>query len=773
MSIRKSKYVDLKTNGKLFPSWVMANFKKYKLPDIIKQDDDPCNRKTKNELRLYQKIMASFLDYRGPYRDILLYHGLGSGKTGNAINIYNMLYNYTPGWNVFILLRATLKDHPWMDDLQKFLTKEEYEFRFKNIIFISYDSPIADRQFMDAVKNADTSKRSLYIIEEAHNFIRNVYTNISSKQGRRAQTIYDYILQDKKENEGVRVVALSATPAVNTPYELALLFNLLRPGSFPRSEAQFNQMFLTASGFKTINPATKNLFQRRILGLVSYYIGSTPDTFASKNLNYVDIEMSEYQEDIYSYFEDIEITMEKNMMKKKNKNSSSSYKSYTRQSCNFVFPPLNQNVTGENRPRPNKFKISEKEAQKLEEGKDQLKNIKGSDSVLNVQKYLKSLELYINSFDDYLLEHSEMDKKEKHNILVDFENYKKYDNFNEFHKKEPKKSNLYDAMHKCSAKMICIIFNLLKSQGPVLVYSNYVLMEGLEIFKIYLKYFGFSAYENINKGKDFFRYIEYHGGISKEQRSKNIIDFNNVENITGKNIKIIMISPAGAEGLSLENTRQVHLMEPYWHEVRMNQMIGRAIRYCSHKNLPQKDRQVDVFRYKSIRSKNNKWTTDQIIEDLARSKDSLIQSFLDTLKEAAVDCNLFKSHNMMVDEYKCFQFEEPSLFDEQIGPAFKDEIADDMEINNGLNNINSQIVRIKARKISAVKQLHKDDSDKPSYSKPQDYWFNADTNIIYDFEMKYPIGKVGYDVDGLPLKLDDNTYIITHVIPIPMIEEVE
>ena len=38
--------------------------------------------------------MADFLDYRGPYRDALLYHNLGSGKTASAINIYNMLYNF-------------------------------------------------------------------------------------------------------------------------------------------------------------------------------------------------------------------------------------------------------------------------------------------------------------------------------------------------------------------------------------------------------------------------------------------------------------------------------------------------------------------------------------------------------------------------------------------------------------------------------------------------------------------------------------------------------
>ena len=151
-----------------------------------------------------------------------------------------------------------------------------------------------------------------------------------------------------------------------------------------------------------------------------------------------------------------------------------------------------------------------------------------------------------------------------------------------------------------------MIFIILVSKGPVLVYSNYVLVEGLDIFKIYLAQFGFSKYENDNAGTNGFRYIEFHGGIKKPERKINVGIFNNKDNKTGSIVKIIMISPAGAEGLSLQNVRQVHIMEPYWHEVRITQMIGRAIRQCSHKMLPMKERHVDVYRYKCIlKSKND------------------------------------------------------------------------------------------------------------------------------------------------------------------------
>jgi len=765
MSKRQNSYIDLKTNGRLFPSWILKNFSKYKLPDIMKKDDvDPCVRPDeKLEMRKYQEFLTKYLDYNSPYRDILVYHGLGSGKTATAINIYNMLYNYNPGWNVFVLLKATLKDYPWLSDLNVWLSKEEKEFRMRNIIFISYDSPIADKQFLEAMKNSDSSKKSMYIIEEAHNFIRNVYSNINSKQGKRAQVVYDYIINDKKDNEGVRVVLLSGTPAINTPYELALIFNLLRPNIFPKSEATFNQIYVSSSGYQKLNDSHKNMFQRRILGLVSYYYGSTPDVYASKMLHYLDIPMSDYQSEIYTHFEEVEAAMAR--QNKSKKGSMQKYMSYTRQSCNFVFPQVNQWVTGEGRPRPNKFKVSESEADLMEKARDK----KGGeiDKNANAKKYLNELNKYVDAFDDYLDGINIGDKSKGYTINDDIEKFhKEYnDDYELFHKKNENKSKMYEALYKSSSKFLYVIFNILKSKGPVLVYSNYVLVEGLQIFKVYLKYFGFGSYKD-EKSKDNYRYTEYHGGIDEKDRKNNLVGFNLKENIYGKIIKIIMISAAGAEGLSLKNTRQVHIIEPYWHEVRITQMTGRAIRQCSHKDLPLSERHVDVYRYKSIRPKIKKWTADQFIEDIARSKEGLIQSFLDAVKEAAIDCVLNKAHNMLTQEYKCFQFDELSLFESQIGPAYKEDVYDDMKYNSGSNDMNAVTLKIKVMKIKAIIQLTSDDND-PKFSNPKSYWYSNEYGTVYDFDLHHAIGKVAIDDNNLPKKLDNETYIIDKLVPIP------
>ena len=774
--------INLEQNGRLFPSWVMKNFKDYILPEILrKEGEDPCNEKRAEGLTLYQQFVGQFLNYQSPFKDMLIYHGVGAGKTNTTINVYNILYNYTPKWNIFLLIPASLHDDPWLKDISRWMSKDNYEQRFANIIFIHYDSPFADRDFLEKVKKADASKTSLFIIEEAHRFINNVYNNISSKKGKRAQVIYDYIQQEKKENSNTRVMLLSATPAVNNPFEFALIFNLLRPGSFPTSESIFEQLFISSSNFASLNENTKNMFQRRILGLVSYYIGATPDKFATKTIHYVNIPMESYQEEVYNYFEEIEEQKEKmrlKMSRGKVGDSMSTYASYTRQACNFVFPSISEKVNGEKRPRPGAFRIKESEAVVLEEGKNIEKKNELVKSKAEVLEYLKVIRIYVNSVIDYLKEMLRVDKEAGHTISDDVKNFhSKYDgSFTNFYQMEKKKSKLFEAMYSSSPKFIRIIFNILKTKGTVMLYSNYVEMEGLQLFKVYLSFFGFGDIEqdsdfdktkldpNKKLPKDGLRYCEFHGGIQKDVRKINKDIFNKSENKYGKYCKIIMISPAGAEGINLNNVRQVHIMEPYWNEVRIEQVIGRALRFCQHKDLPQEERRVDVFRYKMVR-KNGKETTDEKMESISRKKNNLLLSFIEAVKEASVDCELFKAHNMMGSKYKCFQFNEDSLFEKPVGPAFQNKLEYDQKIDNGSNAKDSSRIKIKVRKIKAVQKV--DDS---SYSKESDYWFYEETGVVYDYDLNYPAGKVEKDDSGNFIMLENDVYIIGDVIDIPKIQ---
>jgi len=770
--------IHLEQNGRIFPNWIMKNFKKYVLPEIVrKEGEDPCQETgEKNKITTYQEFIGKYLDYQSPFKEMLVYHGVGAGKTVSVINVYNILYNYNPKWNIFLLMPAALHDDPWLKDLKNWLTNENYEDRFKNIIFIHYDSPFADRDFLEKVKKADSSKQSLFVIDEAHRFINNVYNNISSKKGKRAQVIYDYIQQEKKENANVRIMLLSATPAVNNPFEFALIFNLLRPGTFPTSESIFEQLFISSVNFQSLNENTKNMFQRRILGLVSYYLGATPDKFPSKTVHYKNILMENYQLEIYEHFEKIEEHREKlNRMRSRGKvgEQLSTYNAYTRQAANFVFPHINDIVNGEARPRPGKFKIKVEDAVLIDEGKevDKIKALKLNDS--EIAAYMSAINNFINSFINYCKEIHTKDKEKKNTLQEDIKKWKETykSSFSAFVTTEKHKSNLFIALYTCSPKFMTCIFNILKSPGPVLVYSNYVQMEGLQIFKIYLSFFGFGDYHrdsqmNFNdlsiKGtNDGFRYIEYHGAIDREIRERNKKIYNDKENLFGRIVKIIMLSPAGAEGITLRNTRQVHILEPFWNEARIEQIMGRAVRFCVHKDLPLNQRTVDVFRYKMIR-KSTKVTADEKMENISRKKNNLLISFIEAVKEAAVDCELFKAHNMMGSKYKCFQFNEDALLEKPIGPAYNQKIEYDLKTDNGANSKDSSRVKIKVRKIKAVKKMEDN-----LYSTSDYYWFYEDSGMIYDYDLQFPVGKVERDDKGQAVKLDNETYVIGDVIDIP------
>jgi len=768
--MENSVYPNFKINGRLFPLWILKNFKKYKLDPIIKKEgEDPCNMSTPSglkELRKYQQFIGAYLDYRSPYHDILVYHGLGAGKTAAAVNVYNMLYNYNPGWNVFVLIKASLRNDPWMRDLNEWLNGKDKENRMMNIKFIHYDSPKADRDFIEAVKSADVQKKNMYIIEEAHNFIKNVYNNIITKTGRRAYTIYDYIQKEKKENNNsTRVILLSGTPAVNNPFEIALIFNLMRPDIFPMSETHFNEIYISEGKIPSLNSENKNMFQRRIMGLVSYYYGSTSDLFAEKNIMIKKLPMDKYHQDVYEHYEFIEEQLEKKKMKKQG--GSKVYKSYTRQASNFVFPVIDQQITGDNRPRPSKFRLSDEEAEKIiQENADYIIKAKNKGDLTkfktSVLLYIETIKKFVQTFQAYLNNKHQNDVTKGHTIFDDIDIFKidyKF-KFKEFWEKHNNKSSLLKTMYACSCKMTAILFYMMRSKGPILVYSNYVKMEGLEIFKIYINCIGFGEYGK-EESKPFHSYTEFHGEIDREARSENLRNFNQDKNIDGSIIRVILISPAGSEGISLMNVRQVHVMEPYWNEVRIEQLIGRAVRQCSHKLLPMEERKVDIFRYLAIRSNNkkDKDTTDQNIYDLAKDKSNLIETFLSTIREIAVDCELFKNHNMLNGKYQCFKFNEKSYFEGYIGPTYKDDIYYDKKIDNGLNTLNSEVKQIKVLKIKAIYKIDND------WSEPDNYWFNPINGVVYDFDLDFPIGKV-YITDRIPNKFDKETYIINQLINI-------
>lgn len=200
-----------------------------------------------------------------------------------------------------------------------------------------------------------------------------------------------------------------------------------------------------------------------------------------------------------------------------------------------------------------------------------------------------------------------------------------------------------------SCKFYKIITKLKKLSGTAFVYSNFKGYGGLKSFSKILDAFGYKNYKDHGEGSK--RYAVWSGDENLAYREEIKAVFNNANNSSGKKLKLLLISSAGKEGLSLFRCQQVHIIEPYWNISRLQQIIGRAVRYCSHRDMDPEKRLVKVSIYLAVHPKE-KETVDQKIVKIAAYKDKPIKQFEKALKEVAVDCELFKNANV-------FEGEEP------------------------------------------------------------------------------------------------------------------
>ena len=88
-------------------------------------------------------------------------------------------------------------------------------------------------------------------------------------------------------------------------------------------------------------------------------------------------------------------------------------------------------------------------------------------------------------------------------------------------------------------------------------------------------------------------------GTKTTIQKKSAIDaYRNFDNKNWEGLKtrVLIISKAGAEGVNLNNTRGIFIMDGVWNEASYEQIVARAIRYKSHFDLPEKDRFVEVYK---------------------------------------------------------------------------------------------------------------------------------------------------------------------------------
>lgn len=216
----------------------------------------------------------------------------------------------------------------------------------------------------------------------------------------------------------------------------------------------------------------------------------------------------------------------------------------------------------------------------------------------------------------------------------------------EFQKDMDNEFGKLEDLKKFSIKFYTIIKKLQENDSMChFVYCKFLNGSGLALLSLLLeKYLNFSRYKGgvINTEKD--RYILLSGDIKSRMKLNLINEFNKERNAKGKFIRCILGTDVIKEGLSFFNIQRVHILNPHWNFSETDQIIARAFRFNSHKYLPE-DIIVQVYLYISKFSNTNEGSIDLVMYKRSEIKDIGIKSVEKILKENAIDCQLFKKRN--------------------------------------------------------------------------------------------------------------------------------
>ena len=425
----------------------------------------------------------------------------------------------------------------------------------------------------------------------------------------------------------------------------------------PSWDTPFRGAFLQEDG---ITLKRTRVLEQRIRGLVSYYRGIQGDVMPKVIKDeIIGIPLTGYALKTYNKLRNQEIQVEMSKPKKSGSGSDevwaeigeiasmstpSNYRMSSRQACNFVFP---ENVI---RPRPRNL-----EEQDTETGKDrdvivdvdvedapagreeteEEKAIELEDRVIRTE-----VEADIAAMNPGTVATKAASSAALLGTKEQADAYRKAIRSSKDKLRQmgpthlqldgPPASNLA----KYSPKFAAMLSKINSLAGSSLVYSQFLEMEGIGIFGICMEANGYVPIEILQgaDGKLKFsertetslrkgpkanekRYIEFTGSGSKEQRGAAVNVFNArldklppamekvlkdggwADNFDGGLCRVFCITSAGAEGLSLKCVRGVHIMEPYWNTVRTQQVKGRAVRICSHMDLPKDQQNVEIYTY--------------------------------------------------------------------------------------------------------------------------------------------------------------------------------
>jgi len=602
-----------------------------------------------------QKFLKNYMSRETPYNGVLIWHGVGVGKTCTAISIAEnfkkdmertnrRILILTPGetlsgtWynEIFNIEKEKNKKNKekilnfqctgnyyteYYNSLGKYKNKKKLIKRFINEI---YEISTYLKQVNMIKKGAKKLSNDLYKTNDKKEieFIKKKYSNriiimdeihtikVSETQKNKNKIVPPYLEMIARYSKNSKIILLTATPIFNESTEIVQLINLLIHND-KRAPILLDDVFEKQKKNFVLkkktdrNPSGEELLIRKMRGYVSYLRGSNPHSFPTR---------------LYP-----------------TKNIFSPNWSFG----NLVLYRTNM---GEKQSKIYKKAI--------------LSDKKGNFGKLGINESLFSLGYTSLGYKDRKVLLSGNKK------FLTQKKGKKHDIFS-YNKKNPNTiKNGYSFLHEkrlyeFSSKYSEIINLIKNSEGTIFIYSDKVML-GVKLFSLILeengmtRYVGKSSYTNFlqkrnssrNTFSQKFKYIYVDGSTDNNMVNEWFNDYNN-DYQNKLNIKVILGSDKVSQGVNLFRIREVHVLNPWFNLNKLEQVIGRATRQKSHLSLPIDKRNVTVYLHASYDNEftNSKRSADERNYKISYEKKLNELRLLSIVKKNAIDCNLNKHGN--------------------------------------------------------------------------------------------------------------------------------
>jgi len=607
------------------------------------------------EFLLYHQLLINRYFTEFPHsRGLLIYHEVGYGKTILASSLAT--YFAKQDKKIIVLAAKSLQDNfkagvdKWQENMNTELSGKPKSSKVDPSTFkyvsLNANNLLDQLQHIDQTEATKKFEKSLgelnsfirtknafndclLIIDEAHNLSNGVANGSKNAVG-----LYDMILKARN----LKILLLTGTPIINDAFEIGILFNMVkgyiyngreRGVLFPEIRPEFEQYFIDYKNMKIKNVGR---FINRCFGLCSYYgtiytdavNKTTTDTKNTKNkrvtikrqgfpLEYeLKIELIPMSGEQFSKYdaarererEESVGSRSDEYVRFSKKSGSTTYRIATRQISNYAIPMYALGDAIGKRARP-KF----------------INMIKDSD-LRNLDKYSPKFKKILQNIDKHKgisVVYSEFVSGEGINLFArvldtcGYEEWKLPTKGGSWRWKgdTPPDPNTYGIHGGDDVAGVhdYIIDNRSNSDDSI---NDSIDMMGAneDIYSwdsVSLGSMYSGGVDNTNNFVDdlmFYgggkaKYVKLTGELDADDRTKILTYFNSSKNKNGELIKILLLSGAGSEGISIFNARSIHIMHPYWNMARINQVKARAIRYLSHESLPESERNVQPYIYLS------------------------------------------------------------------------------------------------------------------------------------------------------------------------------